>query len=58
MGLIIALVLLVVLFVVFLPILAIWALNVLFGLTIVVTLKTWFAAFVLIAIVAGGNAIQ
>lgn len=29
------------------PLLAIWALNVLFNLGIVVSIKTWFAAFIL-----------
>lgn len=29
------------------PLLIIWALNLLFGLTIPITLKTWFATFVL-----------
>ena len=33
------------------PLLAIWSLNVLFGLGIAYSLKTWFAALVLMGIV-------
>jgi len=49
----IRLVLLVIFVVIFFPIGVIWALNVLFGLTIPITLKTWAAILILILIVHG-----
>lgn len=32
------------------PLISIWGLNTLFGLSIAINLKTWFAAFVLVSI--------
>lgn len=49
LGLTAALLLVIALFVAW-PIFLIWALNTLFGLEIPVTLKTWTAAFILVAL--------
>ena len=39
--------------VIFVPILSIWAVNTLFALSIPYTIKTWFAALVVIGILKG-----
>jgi len=44
-----------VLIIIFGPLLAIWSLNALFGLGIAYSLKTWFAALVLMGIVGGSK---
>lgn len=50
----VALVLIVLLLVGLGPMLTIWSLNLLFGLTIALTFKTWFAAAWLGGLVSGG----
>lgn len=37
------------------PLVAIWSLNTLFGLSIVMTWKTWFAALLLCGIISGSD---
>lgn len=43
--------------VIFMPLLVIWALNTLFSLTIVYTLSTWFAVFVIGFFIGGSRAV-
>ena len=53
--LIVGIIVLIIAIVVVVPILIIWSLNVLFGLGVVLSLKTWFAALVLGSVVGGSG---
>ncbi len=54
-ALIVGLVLFVVLAIIFVPLIAMWCVDTLFGTNIPVNLKTWFAAFLLLAMIGKGS---
>ena len=56
-GLILFLIPVIILLVIFMPILAMWCVDTLFGTNIPVNLKTWFASFLLLAMI-GKNGVS
>ena len=50
------LVVIIILLIICFPLLGVWSLNVLFGLGIAYTFKTWLASFILISLLTGSAA--